>query len=197
MNRSQATRTSGGAGTAVERFDVAVDRVADSLRGQPMADRLLYALSELGDWSLLWHTIAVARAVPGGKVRSAASTSLCLGIESVVVNQVIKRLVRRDRPAHGGQHPHALRIPTTSSFPSGHASSAVTAAWLLTDRARPGGSRTSRALADWTSGALAASVAWSRVHVGMHHASDVVGGVAVGMVLGPVLRRVARRLDAG
>ena len=33
----------------------------------------------------------------------------------------------------------------------------------------------------WT---LAAAVSWSRVHVGVHHGSDLVGGAALGAALG-------------
>ena len=37
---------------------------------------------------------------------------------------------------------------------------------------------------------LAAVVALSRLHVKIHHASDVVGGVALGLVLGTIGRRL-------
>jgi undecaprenyl-diphosphatase len=37
---------------------------------------------------------------------------------------------------------------------------------------------------------LAGLVASSRVHVKIHHASDVLGGVAVGLVVGQVARRI-------
>ena len=63
-------------------------------------------------------------------------------------------------------------MPLTSSFPSGHASAAFCAAGLLSE-----GSRLEPAYY-----ALAAVVAASRVHVKIHHASDVVAGAAVGTV---------------
>ena len=71
-----------------------------------------------------------------------------------------------------------LRKPKTSSFPSGHSSSAVTAALLLSD------SNPTLAPLWW---AMAGIVATSRVHVKIHHASDVVGGLAVGAVIGTVV----------
>ena len=60
-------------------------------------------------------------------------------------------------------------MPLTTSFPSGHSSTAVVAAILLS-AARPQGRPVY-----WASAALVAS---SRVYVRIHHASDVVGGVA-------------------
>jgi undecaprenyl-diphosphatase len=72
-----------------------------------------------------------------------------------------------------------MHRPITSSFPSGHAASAFTAAMLLA-----GGPATPL----WF--ALAAAVASSRVYTQMHHASDVVAGAALGLVLGAIARRV-------
>ena len=66
-----------------------------------------------------------------------------------------------------------MRIPRTSSFPSGHASSAFFAAVALRDS--PGAPLIF---------AAAAIVAASRVHVRMHHASDVVAGALLGAALG-------------
>ncbi|MDG1086988.1 MAG: phosphatase PAP2 family protein, partial [Acidimicrobiales bacterium] len=77
--------------------------------------------------------------------------------------------------------PLRLRIPRTSSFPSGHASSATMAALLLADKSRFGP----------LYGAAAALVATSRIHVRIHHASDIAGGVAVGAVLAGVVKRLA------
>jgi undecaprenyl-diphosphatase len=39
---------------------------------------------------------------------------------------------------------------------------------------------------------LAALVAYSRVHVRMHHPADVIGGAALGVALGAVARRFVK-----
>ncbi|MEZ5218677.1 MAG: phosphatase PAP2 family protein [Ilumatobacteraceae bacterium] len=57
-----------------------------------------------------------------------------LGVESLLVNQGLKRLFRRDRPTTTGDDRYRVRQPSTSSFPSGHASAAFFAARLLTRR---------------------------------------------------------------
>jgi undecaprenyl-diphosphatase len=72
-------------------------------------------------------------------------------------------------------------VPRTSSFPSGHATSAFCAAALLSD-----GDPTWAPLY-YT---LAVIVAWSRVHVKIHHASDVVAGIAIGVALGELSRHI-------
>jgi undecaprenyl-diphosphatase len=143
----------------------------------------MYSLSELGDFSLIWHAISVARATLGDEHTERASVRLssALGVESIVVNGLIKSLVRRERPTDPAPRPHRLRQPSTSSFPSGHASAAACATVLLTDGAGP------VATLGWST--LAALVAVSRVHVQIHHASDVVGGAAIGGAIGLAFRR--------
>ena len=107
--------------------------------------------------------------------------AILLGAESLVVNQGLKRLFRRTRPTESGDERYPVRRPSTSSFPSGHASSAFFAASLLSER--------DRALAPlWFS--LAAVVATSRAYVRIHHGSDVVAGAAVGLALAAVAKRL-------
>ncbi|MEZ5137013.1 MAG: phosphatase PAP2 family protein [Acidimicrobiales bacterium] len=103
-----------------------------------------------------------------------------LAAESALVNGVVKSLFKRERPVYQGERPHHLRIPLTTSFPSGHASAAVVAAMVLSEDS------------SWTPlwWGLAATVAASRVHVRIHHASDVIGGALTGAVIGTVARRL-------
>ena len=90
-------------------------------------------------------------------------------------------MFRRTRPVHHGPRPHSLRQPRTSSFPSGHATAAFFGAAILGD-----GDPAWAALYY----AVAVVVSASRVHVRIHHASDVIGGVKIGVALGEVGRRV-------
>jgi hypothetical protein len=46
---------------AVARFDDQVDSWFDRLRGNPVADRLFYGASELGDFSLVWLILGALR----------------------------------------------------------------------------------------------------------------------------------------
>ena len=165
----------------VRAFDKRVDEAFDRIRGHKAADRLFYGASAVGDHSLLWFILAAAHGLRSerhfrGAVRAAAG----LAAESAIVNLGIKSLFRRSRPVYEGPRPHHLRRPMTSSFPSGHATSAFVAAALLSDNDGLWPLYYSAAVV----------VAWSRVYVRIHHASDVVAGMAVGAALGQVARRV-------
>jgi undecaprenyl-diphosphatase len=96
------------------------------------------------------------------------------------VNVLLKSVFRRERPVEQIVHPLPFRQPLTSSFPSGHATAAFCGAVILSEDDR---------LAPLYFGA-AAVIAASRIYVRIHHASDVVGGVVVGMMLGKLARRL-------
>jgi undecaprenyl-diphosphatase len=132
--------------------------------------------------SMLWHIVGATRAaVDPGRLGQAARLSAALGVESILVNQGVKRLFKRGRPVFEGTRPHRLRTPSTTSFPSGHASAAFFAAAILSGQDR-------RHSLLWYG--LASTVALSRPYVHIHHASDMVGGAVIGYVLGRVARTV-------
>jgi membrane-associated phospholipid phosphatase len=173
----------GGRAAAVRRFDDAVDRGFQRLRGHPLADRVFYGASAVGDHGLIWVMLGALRGLRGDHHwRAAVRVGAGVGLESVLVNLGIKSLFRRGRPVVDEPRPYPLRIPLTSSFPSGHATSAFCAATLLAD-GDPG-------LAPLYYGA-ATVVALSRIHVRIHHASDVAGGVVIGLALGRLGLRLA------
>ena len=167
-------------------FDRAVDKTVGRWRG-PALDRIFYPLSSAADHSLLWAAIGAVREATGrGRPGSAVRLIGVLAVESALTNGPVKLVFRRlrpdlDRPGTGPL-PFGLRRPVTSAFPSGHATSAFTAAGYLAEDDPLGPAYH----------LLAAAVAFSRVYVRLHHASDVI----VGALLGAAFGRVARRLAA-
>jgi membrane-associated phospholipid phosphatase len=118
--------------------------------------------------------IAAAYAVAAGRPRvvlALAWTPLAFLLDSA-----IKLLIRHPRPTVA-----MIALPPDYSFPSGHAVAAsalyVTLALLAAGVERRAGPR--RLLI--ASGILVAVlVAWSRVYLGVHYLSDVVGGLMLG-----------------
>jgi len=146
-------------------------------------DQLFYGLSSAADHGLLWLAIGSVRAARTGEPAIALKLGALLGAESLFTNGAVKSLFRRVRPqehfTHDAPLPYGMRRPITSSFPSGHAATAFMAATLL--------SKGTRAAPAYF--ALAGLVAYSRVHVRMHHPADIAGGAALGLALGVLARR--------
>ncbi len=165
---------------AIVHFDAAVDTALDRWRGNPTIDRVFYTASELGDFSLIWHWVAMTKGLRrGDDLEGTVRLIAALGLESLIVNGGVKSIFRRKRPVTDVPRPHRLRKPRSSSFPSGHAS-AATVFVVMASEDDP--------LAPLYV-AAAATVAMSRIYVRIHHASDVVGGVVVGTALGVAMRR--------
>jgi membrane-associated phospholipid phosphatase len=93
--------------------------------------------------------------------------------------------VARERPE---DHLEAtVRTPTSSSFPSGHTLAAFCTAFVLADSD----------LQTATNVGFATAVAASRVHLRAHHPTDVIGGAAIGSVLGLGLRPIVNAVTPG
>ncbi len=171
----------------VERVDATVDRWVDHHRG-PIADRVFYSLSAAFDHGIGWHVIGALEAARARRKQPLLRLSITLGVESFLTNIVVKSFFRRVRPIERDDDfdratvdlPYGVRMPITSSFPSGHAAAAFTAAAVL--------SRGPVSSVGYHG--LAALIAASRVYARLHHASDVVAGAALGSLMGGVARRV-------
>jgi membrane-associated phospholipid phosphatase len=183
-DRQEGTEHSGD----LAQFDEWADQALERIRGHPVTDTMFTTASWLGEFSLVWHLANVARGLSGGRrARQVPVLAVLLGAESLLVNQGLKRLFRRERPTAAGDPRYPIRRPVTSSFPSGHASAAAFNAVLLT------GWDGRRSAPLWWG--LALVVATSRAYVRIHHPSDVVAGLATGAALGVAARRLLRHLE--
>jgi membrane-associated phospholipid phosphatase len=171
----------------VQSVDARIDALFDLGRGRPALDTGAKLISGLGDHGLMWAATAVWRARRRGPDRKRAVRALAIaGIESSLVNAGLKAVIGRSRPDQVGlqvtEGGVPVREPTSSSFPSGHTLAAFCAATVMHQR----GDRSGTALL-FTSATL---VGVSRVHLGAHHASDVLGGALIGTALGLIGRRL-------
>jgi len=89
------------------------------------------------------------------------------------VNQAIKIAVRRPRPDLPGAG-QLSQVETQLSFPSAHAATSLCGARVLRDTGAPGAPLYG----------LAGALALSRLYLGVHYPSDVVGGAVLGDVIG-------------
>jgi undecaprenyl-diphosphatase len=107
-----------------------------------------------------------------GEHRLGFATGLANALSHLIV-QVLKRAVARPRPCDTrGRLLALVDVPDPFSFPSGHAAATTALAATIT-YAHP--------VIGAPLLALAGVVAYSRVALRVHHAGDVVAGVALGL----------------
>jgi len=156
----------------------------------PRADATLRRVSVLADRSKPWLAVAAVLALAGGaRGRHAALSGVtAIAATSLVVNQPLKTMASRHRPDRtvlGVPEHRWVPMPTSRSFPSGHAASATAFAVAVGQVLPP--------LRPLLRGA-AVVVGFSRVHTGVHYPSDVVVGSTVGALLGQVVPRLLPRI---
>ena len=158
----------------------------------PSLDKPLRRLSNAANDSRLWLAIATGFAVAGGGTgrRAAVRGTLAIGVTSALVNLAVKSAWSRQRPDRAGAgvpFQRNVRMPTSTSFPSGHAASGFAFAAAI-GRDQPG--------LGLALGFVAAAVAYSRVHTGVHYPSDAVVGALIGSGTGQAVAGLVDRLQS-
>jgi undecaprenyl-diphosphatase len=146
-------------------------------------------LSHFADHSKLWLAIAAVVAVAGGRRgrRAALEGVVAIGVTTATVNLGVKPIARRRRPERPETalfEDRHVPMPGSRSFPSGHAASAFAFAHAI-GRHLPVLAVPIRL--------LAAAVAYSRVHTGVHYPGDVVIGSVTGAGTAAMVAAVADR----
>jgi undecaprenyl-diphosphatase len=151
----------------LERLDWAVAREVQAAR-RPALEGVMHEASAIGRPVVVAGGLVVVLAVDllsGGGWSTVRLAVVALAGTNLAV-EALKRVVGRPRP--DGEQKRS-----NSSFPSSHAANAFALAWVL-------GARWRR-LAPLFFG-LALVVALSRLYLNRHFLSDVVGGVAAGLL---------------
>jgi undecaprenyl-diphosphatase len=172
----------------VNRLDLAVYE-AIAATPTPTLDRAFRRLSRAADYSKLWLVSAALLAATGGAPgrRAAVNGLASTGLTSAVVNLGLKPLGRRRRPdreLHRVPVDRQVDMPRSTSFPSGHSASAFAFAAGVASVSPAAGIPLS---------ALAALVAYSRVHTGVHYPGDAVVGSVTGGALAPLAVAALKR----
>jgi membrane-associated phospholipid phosphatase len=174
-----------------ERIDVAL-YAAVAQTPTPTLDRAMARLSHAADYSRLSLASAAALAATGGRQgrRAAANGLASVAVAASVINLAVKPLGHRRRPDRAAEEvPLArhVRMPSSTSFPSGHSAAAFAFATGVGHVLPP---------AAIPLRALAALVAYSRVHTGVHYPGDVVAGALMGTTLAQITTHALDRFTA-
>jgi undecaprenyl-diphosphatase len=152
----------------------------------PTIDRAVARISNAANHSKLWMVTAGVLGATGPTRRRAALIGLvAVGTTSAVSNLVVKPVMSRGRPERTDSvRNRGVRMPQSHSFPSGHTASAFAFSSAV------GGELPALAT---PLRLMATTVAYSRVHTGVHYPGDVVIGALLGAGIGTATRLLAHR----
>jgi undecaprenyl-diphosphatase len=142
----------------------------------PGMERAARMLGRAGNNGAIWVALGLVLAVLDAGNREAWLICAALGPFAIGLNYAVKLLVRRPRPVLEGLPPLG-GAPSSLSFPSAHATSSFAVATAMA-RVEP-----LAALAFLPALALALG----RPYLGMHYPSDVLVGIALGVMLGLIV----------
>ncbi len=146
-------------------------------------------ITSLGDSGWFWIVLALALVCFRRWRRTGVTVLLAVAIGALITNVALKPLVARIRPYDVIEGLSLLvERQIDLSFPSGHTCAAFAAGTVcFVQLRRPWGACLL---------ALAVLIAVSRLYVGVHYPTDVLGGMAVGLFgAWAALRLVAWKLD--
>jgi decaprenylphosphoryl-5-phosphoribose phosphatase len=158
----------------LERLDRGVLRTMRTRWHDPRAEAGLRAVAAAGEWGAAWVTIGLAAAALDKARRGRWLSAGAVAPAAVGINYAVKLAVRRPRPRLRRLPPLA-GAPSSLSFPSAHATSSLAAASAMA-RVAPE--------ARIPLYALAGAIGLTRPYLGMHYPSDVLGGFALGLLIG-------------
>ena len=153
--------------------------IQNSVRAD-FATPIVKIITHMGDKGIFWILLTLALLIyPNRKTRRLGvfcGAAMVFGL--VVTNLIIKNWVARVRP-YDIDHPLFQRLilivgaEHDYSFPSGHTTNSLACAWVLFKKAPK----------KWGVAALvlAILISLSRLYVGIHYPTDVLGGAVIGI----------------
>ena len=151
--------------------------VNDNLHGSAFFNKFVYIFSFLGEIGAVWIVIGILLLCFKRTRRAGVIYAVCLVLDALIVNLLIKNLVQRPRPYVEDAtllnflEQIGARLPGEYSFPSGHAAVSFAGATALT-------------LLFGKRGAwfyiLAVLISLSRIFLLVHYPSDVLCGAIFG-----------------
>lgn len=159
-------------------FDLDV-RNAIHAHASPPLTRAMLTMSFIGEPYVTLPIAALACVLfwRGGYIHRARFLIFAIAGEAIL-EQIMKLLVHRPRPAAFFNYP----LPTSYSFPSGHAFSSLVFYGTLATLIAPLLSSTTQRTLLWLAAiSMTGAIGFSRIYVGVHYPTDVIAGYDGGL----------------
>ena len=162
--------------------------IQDSLRAGFLTP-VVKVITHLGDKGALWILITLALLCFRKTRRLGILCGIAMAIGLVVTNLVIKNWVARVRPYEVIPGLNCIvGLADDWSFPSGHTTNSLACGWVLFRKAPRRWQRVCALV-------MAILISLSRLYVGIHYPTDVLGGVVIGICSAVLAMWLVPRLE--
>ena len=174
----------------IHHWDIAAFYLINNSWSHPALDLFFRLVTEFRNYVIPAGILAVYLWLKGGtRGRSCVlAVMLCAAITDGLSSRLVKPWIARPRPCVALPNvltPHGPR--RTFSFPSNHATN-MAAASVIVGMNYPRWS--------WALVLLTFLVGLSRVYLGLHYPSDILGGLFIGSLMGWIFWKLSRRFEA-
>lgn len=154
----------------------------------PILDKIMIFITELGDGGLFWIGIGIVCLVMKKHRRMGLQVLLSMLCTFIVGNLILKNLFARQRPcAIDPSIELLIPYPSKFSFPSGHTMNGITAAMALFFNNKSIGIPALM---------IAVLIAFSRMYHFVHFPTDIIGGFCVGFTMAILVNYVFDKIEA-
>ena len=148
-------------------------------------DPIVLFLTALGNGGAVWIALTACFLIQKKYQKTGIAMALSLILVALITNVLLKNLVMRPRPYTMIPELHALVTAADWSFPSGHSTSSIAAAFVMF-RELPRNIGVPALV-------LAVIICLSRLYVGVHYPTDVLCGAAIGLLSAVCAMHLAER----
>ncbi len=159
--------------------------IQENLRGA--LDGFWVFITHLGDGGYLWIAIGIALLIFKKTRPVGITVLLSLAINACMTNLTLKDFFGRIRPFNVNPEIVTLiKHPSSFSFPSGHTSGSFSAALVLFHMLPK--------KLGVPAVVLATMIAFSRMYVGVHYPTDILGGIVVAIIASTVAILITKKV---
>lgn len=152
-----------------------------TFHGQAWLNQLMKYITYIGEFGVGAIVLAALLLIFKKTRRAGVAVAIAVVFDVLIVNVILKLSVNRPRPwtefpeLESFYNSCGVRLPTDSSFPSGHTAALFAAAVAFTFRYKAKGIPLL---------IIAVLVALSRIYLCVHYPTDVLGGMVIGTLCG-------------
>ncbi len=184
----------------IVNIDVAIYQFVDSIMNTTL-NTIFTIITHLGDSpGIIWFVLGICLLIPRKTRKLGVLLFAGLAISSVINNLCLKEIIERPRPynldpevwANAGYEyvwPGLIKQSSSWSFPSGHTSTSIGAAFALLL-----GCRKKELAVGIPAFIISLLIGFSRIYVHVHYPTDVIAGAIVGLVAGLITYVIFKKL---